>query len=124
MSILGAHMSIAGGVSKAVERAHKAGCDCVQIFTANNHQWPKLTPPPADRKAVPTGGPLTKNNNQWRVKVITIEEARSVRRYMRIAKSVTSSTLPARLDEPASSANEFSDNFPLPVPAHVVCLLL
>jgi deoxyribonuclease-4 len=39
MSILGAHMSIAGGYYKAVEIAHTAGCDCVQLFTKNNNQW-------------------------------------------------------------------------------------
>lgn len=36
---LGAHMSIAGGLEKAVQRAHDAGCDVVQIFTKNNNQW-------------------------------------------------------------------------------------
>ena len=50
MAILGAHMSIAGGYHKAVERAHQSGCDCLQLFT--------------------------KNNNQWRAKPITPEEAR------------------------------------------------
>ena len=39
MSILGAHMSIAGGYYRAVEIAHAAGCDCVQLFTKNNNQW-------------------------------------------------------------------------------------
>lgn len=39
MAILGAHMSIAGGYFKAVEEAHRCGCDCVQIFTKNNNQW-------------------------------------------------------------------------------------
>ena len=39
MPILGAHMSIAGGYHKAVERAHQCGCDCVQLFTKNNNQW-------------------------------------------------------------------------------------
>lgn len=39
MPLFGAHMSIAGGYYKAVERAHEAGCDCVQIFTKNNNQW-------------------------------------------------------------------------------------
>jgi deoxyribonuclease IV len=47
---LGAHRSIAGGFDKAVERAAEVGCACVQIFT--------------------------KNNNQWRAKPITDEEAR------------------------------------------------
>lgn len=39
MAILGAHLSIAGGYHKAVERAHLCGCDCVQLFTKNNTQW-------------------------------------------------------------------------------------
>lgn len=39
MAILGAHMSIAGGYHKAVEAAAAAGCDCVQLFTKNNNQW-------------------------------------------------------------------------------------
>jgi deoxyribonuclease-4 len=32
-------MSIAGGYYKAVEAAHRCQCDCVQIFTKNNNQW-------------------------------------------------------------------------------------
>ena len=39
MALLGAHMSIAGGYFKAVERAAEEGCDVVQIFTKNNNQW-------------------------------------------------------------------------------------
>jgi deoxyribonuclease-4 len=39
MAILGSHMSIAGGYYKAVVAAKKAGCDCVQLFTKNNNQW-------------------------------------------------------------------------------------
>jgi len=39
MPVLGAHMSVAGGLDKAVDRAHDVGCDCVQIFTKNNNQW-------------------------------------------------------------------------------------
>ena len=35
----GSHMSVAGGLEKAIERAHAAGCECVQIFTKNNNQW-------------------------------------------------------------------------------------
>ncbi len=35
----GAHMSVAGGFDKAVDRAVQAGCDSVQIFTKNNNQW-------------------------------------------------------------------------------------
>ncbi len=39
MSILGAHQSIAGGYYKAVELAAEIGCQCVQLFTKNNNQW-------------------------------------------------------------------------------------
>jgi deoxyribonuclease-4 len=37
--LLGAHMSIAGGYHNAVLAALKAGCDTVQLFTKNNNQW-------------------------------------------------------------------------------------
>ncbi len=37
--ILGSHVSAAGGVHKAVQRAIDVGCDCIQIFTKNNNQW-------------------------------------------------------------------------------------
>ncbi len=39
MTILGAHMSIAGGYYKAVERAAEAGCQVLQLFSKNNNQW-------------------------------------------------------------------------------------
>lgn len=44
--LLGAHMSTAGGVFRAVERAAEAGCDVVQLFSKNNNQWsgPPTTP--------------------------------------------------------------------------------
>lgn len=37
--MFGAHMSIAGGLYRSIERGRKAGCDAVQIFTKNNNQW-------------------------------------------------------------------------------------
>lgn len=36
---LGAHMSIAGGLHKAVERGRHAGCGVLQVFTQNSNQW-------------------------------------------------------------------------------------
>lgn len=39
MPYLGAHMSIAGGVSKALERALSIGCEAAQIFVKQNNQW-------------------------------------------------------------------------------------
>lgn len=37
--LLGAHMSIAGGVGEALVRARSVDCDCVQIFTKSSRQW-------------------------------------------------------------------------------------
>lgn len=37
--LLGAHMSIAGGVDKALLQGKKAGCEVVQIFTKSSRQW-------------------------------------------------------------------------------------
>jgi deoxyribonuclease IV len=36
---IGAHMSVAGGVSKAVDRAVLHGCEALQIFSKNASQW-------------------------------------------------------------------------------------
>lgn len=36
---IGAHMSVAGGVSKAVDRAVLHGCESLQIFSKNANQW-------------------------------------------------------------------------------------
>ncbi len=37
--LLGAHMSIAGGPDKAIDRALSIGCTAMQIFVKNNMQW-------------------------------------------------------------------------------------
>jgi deoxyribonuclease-4 len=37
--LLGAHMSIRGGVSVAIERARSINCTAMQIFVKNNMQW-------------------------------------------------------------------------------------
>jgi len=37
--LLGAHMSIAGGVQMAIERACSINCTAMQIFVKNNMQW-------------------------------------------------------------------------------------
>ena len=36
---IGAHMSVAGGVSRAIARATLHGCEALQIFTKNANQW-------------------------------------------------------------------------------------
>lgn len=47
--MLGAHMSIAGGVSMALDRASSIGSNAVQVFTKNNRQWKG---PPIDQEDV------------------------------------------------------------------------
>src|ERR1700730_1509773 len=37
--LLGAHMSIAGGVHRAIERARSIDCTAAQMFVKNNMQW-------------------------------------------------------------------------------------
>ena len=37
--LLGAHMSIAGGVDKALLEGKKVACDVIQIFTKSSRQW-------------------------------------------------------------------------------------
>ncbi len=37
--LLGAHLSIAGGLHLACERAKELGCNAIQIFTRNQQQW-------------------------------------------------------------------------------------
>jgi deoxyribonuclease-4 len=46
---IGAHMSVAGGVSRAVERAVVHGCETLQIFTKNANRW---VSPPLERADV------------------------------------------------------------------------
>ena len=60
MRILGAHQSIAGGYYRAAELARDCGCQCVQLFT--------------------------KNNNQWRAKEITSEDAEKFQQSLKICQ--------------------------------------
>lgn len=39
MILLGAHMSISGGVDKAIERGNQLSCTAIQLFTKNATQW-------------------------------------------------------------------------------------
>ncbi len=47
--LLGAHMSIAGGVHKAIDRGAELGCTAIQIFTKNNNRW--QSPPISEEDA-------------------------------------------------------------------------
>lgn len=46
LPLLGAHLSTAGGVASAIERARALRCTALQIFTHNRAQW-RVTDPPA-----------------------------------------------------------------------------
>jgi deoxyribonuclease-4 len=37
--LIGAHVSIAGGVSQAPARGRQIGCECIQMFTKSSRQW-------------------------------------------------------------------------------------
>ena len=49
--LLGAHMSIRGGVSMAIERARSIDCTAMQIFVKNNMQWFARPLSPAEIRA-------------------------------------------------------------------------
>jgi deoxyribonuclease-4 len=47
--LVGAHMSIAGGIYRAFEHGLKAGCRTIQIFLKNSNQWRARPLTPEDR---------------------------------------------------------------------------
>ena len=51
---IGAHMSVAGGVSRAVDRALLHGCEALQIFSRNASQWHPKPLDPSEVKAFRT----------------------------------------------------------------------
>lgn len=51
MSCLGAHVSVAGGAPRAVERAAELACDAFQIFVKSPNQWRNAPRPEAECKA-------------------------------------------------------------------------
>jgi deoxyribonuclease-4 len=51
---VGAHQSIAGGLSRAVDRAVETGCHCLQVFTRNINRWDVSPLHAADAEAFKT----------------------------------------------------------------------
>ena len=49
--LIGAHVSAAGGVSKAVQRAHDLGAECFQIFASSPRAWAVKPPPEQEATA-------------------------------------------------------------------------
>ena len=85
MPLFGAHMSIAGGVCKALESAHALGMQTVQLFTASPQKWP-VTQLPIGKTAFSTGVSFTKNNNQWAGKAFSPDEPAEFRTLLRKTK--------------------------------------
>ena len=48
---LGAHLPLATGMVKAVERAHEIGATTMQIWTDNPTAWRRREAPPVEREA-------------------------------------------------------------------------
>ncbi len=48
---VGAHLPLAGGMVKAVDRARAIGATCLQVFADNPSQWRRRAAPPADLPA-------------------------------------------------------------------------
>ena len=61
MPLLGSHLSIAGGMHKAVEAAAALGMDTVQIFTHSPSQWVVKPVNPPEKADSSSGRFLTKN---------------------------------------------------------------
>src|SRR5204863_5313538 len=76
MPLFGAHLSIAGGLHKALEAAQAFGMDAVQLFTASPQTWP-VQPLPAEQAAVPLGKVGAQTSTQWRAKEMTDDEVRT-----------------------------------------------
>jgi deoxyribonuclease IV len=79
MPLFGAHMSIAGGLHKAVEAAAALGMDTLQLFTGNPSAWP-FKPRPAERTVSQSAALLTKNASQWEGKPLRDDEIRTFQR--------------------------------------------
>ncbi|MEW6517028.1 MAG: deoxyribonuclease IV [candidate division FCPU426 bacterium] len=55
--LLGAHVSTAGGMEAAVEKARRLGCTCMQIFAANPRGWQGEPVSPAQARAFRDAAP-------------------------------------------------------------------
>lgn len=49
---VGFHVSVAGGLLKAMERARRRGCDALQVFPSNPRGWARPRPDPAGERAL------------------------------------------------------------------------
>src|ERR1019366_3981690 len=73
MPLFGAHMSIAGGLYKAVLSAQTYGMETFQMFTSSPSQW-CVSAVPAGKADFPSGKLLPKNNNPWNAKDLSADD--------------------------------------------------
>jgi deoxyribonuclease-4 len=83
MPLFGAHLSIAGGLHKALLSAQTLGLDTVQLFTANPQFWGKVRQSEEAETGLQSGQFLTKNASQWSARDLTDDEVRLFRRTRR-----------------------------------------
>lgn len=86
MPLLGAHMSIAGGLHKAVEAAAALGMETVQFFTHSPSQWAVKPITPAGAESLRSGTLFTQNANRWAGKPLGEEDISLFRKAIRSAK--------------------------------------
>lgn len=82
MPLLGAHMSIAGGLHKAVESAAALGMETVQIFTHSPSQWVVKPATPAAEQP-PGSKNFLKKNSEWCGKELSDEAVNIFRKTLR-----------------------------------------
>ena len=111
MPRLGAHLSIAGGLPRAVDRAEASGCQALQIFTKSAGQWRARELPPEEialfrRRVRQTGIRPVVAHNSYLINLAAADPAlrarvdRGARRRARPRRSRSASTawscIPAR----------------------------
>src|SRR5438105_3638582 len=82
MPLFGAHLSIAGGLHKALEAAQAYGMDAVQLFTASPQTWP-VKPLSAGPTVFPSDRLVTQSSNLWRARELTTEEVHTFQEIWR-----------------------------------------
>ncbi len=76
MPLFGAHLSIAGGLYKAIESARLYGCDALQIFTASPQSW----------QVQPVRESATNGRTQWVSRPLAEDQVRLFRSGLRATK--------------------------------------
>lgn len=86
MPLFGAHLSVAGGLCKAVESAAALRMETVQLFTGNPNSWPLRPLPQAADATAESGLLVIRNAYQRVVKPITEEDVRAFKTAVKAAK--------------------------------------